>query len=96
MNTVNLIEALKSDISSGLEKSLIEKLTPIIKQKLYANVFDLKEAAQYLKVSESTLRRMIAEKEIPFFRIRGQLFFRQADIDCWIEAQVVENSKVSG
>lgn len=96
METVSFIEALKADVSFNLEKVLLEKLTPMIKQKLSANVFDLKEASQYLKVSESTLRRMIAEKEIPFFRIRGQLFFRQADIDCWIEAQVAENSKVSG
>ena len=81
MNTVNLIEALRADIKRELQNELLAELQPIIEKQLHANVFNSKEAMYYLKVSESTLRLMVKEEEIPFFRQRGNLFFRQLDLD---------------
>lgn len=87
MNTSDFIEVLRKEISSDIEQRVIEKLTPIIEQRLYGNVFSVKEAAKYLGVSESTLRRMMADGEIKFFSVRGQHFFRQQVIDEWILKQ---------
>lgn len=91
MNTSDLIEALRVDIQSHLEQRLMENLKPLIERKLYSNVFDVKEAAKYLAVSEATVRRMVADKAIPHFRQRGQIFFRQRDIEKWIDSLVRKN-----
>lgn len=91
MSTYDLIQALRAEIAEGLEQKLLDRLTPIIEQRLYGNVFDIKEAVKYLSVSESTLRRMVADREVPYFMQRGQYFFRQTDIDRWIDRQVSEN-----
>jgi excisionase family DNA binding protein len=91
LTTQDLIEAIRSDIRHELEDSLWKRIEPIIQQRLYANVFDLKEATRYLNVSESTLRRMVDEKQIPHFRQRGQIYFRQLSLDRWMEAQEREN-----
>ncbi|WP_199615505.1 helix-turn-helix domain-containing protein [Paenibacillus alkalitolerans] len=93
MSTTDLIQALRAEIAEGLEKQLLDRLTPIIEKRLYGNIFDIKEATKYLGVSESTLRRMVADREVPFFVQRGQYFFRQTDIDRWIDRQVAENMR---
>lgn len=85
MSTTDLIEALRADISNDLFDQLLEKLQPEIERRLYANIFDVMEASRYLKVSASTLRRLVKDGEIPFYRLRGQLFFRQLDLDKHIE-----------
>ncbi|SEN80327.1 Helix-turn-helix domain-containing protein [Paenibacillus sophorae] len=60
------------------------ELQPQIEQALYANIFDLQEASQYLKVSDKTLRRMTKDDGVPHFWQRGQIFFRQIALDRWI------------
>lgn len=85
MNTAAFIESLRADIEQNLLNEIMEKLQPEINRRLYANIFDVKEAVRYLKISESTLRKMVKAKELPHFRLRGQIFFRQIDIDRYIE-----------
>lgn len=81
MTTSDLIEAIRSDIKQELREEILAELKPEIERRLYANVFDFEEARKYLKVSESTLRRMTRDHEVPFFRQRGNLYFRQIDLD---------------
>lgn len=81
MNTVDLIGALRADIAAGLKEEILKELQPEIDRRLYANILLIDEAAQYLKVSDRTLRRMAKDGEIPHFRIRGILHFRQIDLD---------------
>lgn len=88
MKTADLIEAIRQDIRNELKDEIMSELQPEIERRLYANVFDLKEAARYLKVSESTMRRMVKDGEIPYFRQRGNLYFRQIDLDRDIESKV--------
>lgn len=80
MQTSDLIEAIRSDIKQGLREEILAELQPEINSQLYANVFDFSEALRYLKVSDSTLRRMVKLNEVPFFRQRGNLYFRQIDL----------------
>lgn len=89
MATVDLIETIKADIVSGLKQELLNELQPEIERRLHANIFDVKEAAQYRKVSVSTLRRMVKDGEIPYFRQRGQLYFRQIDLDKNVDSLIV-------
>jgi excisionase family DNA binding protein len=93
LTTTEFIELLRKDISNDLEQKLLDRLVPLIEQKLSGNVFDFKQATEYLNLSESTLRRMVSDKEVPFFKQRGQFFFRQNDLDRWIDEQVASNYK---
>lgn len=87
--TVDFIEAIRSDIKRELREEILGELQPEIERRLYANIFTFKEAAQYLKVSISTLRRMVKDREVPHFMQRGNVYFRQTDLNKWIERRMV-------
>jgi len=42
------------------------------------------EVASYLSCSLSTVRRLVARDEIPYFRLGKMVRFRRADIDAWL------------
>lgn len=90
MTTTDFIAVMREDIKRELRMELLAELEPEIQRRLYANIFDIREAAGYLKVSESTLRKMVKAGEVPHFRQRGQIFFRQIDIDKHHERLVVK------
>ncbi|MDD3758110.1 MAG: helix-turn-helix domain-containing protein [Advenella sp.] len=50
-------------------------------------ILTIKDVAEYLKVTERTIYRLVAAKKIPSFKVGGMWRFRQADIDAWIVAQ---------
>ena len=45
------------------------------------------EAAEYLKLSEGTIRNMAADGEIPKVKIGRSLRFRRSDLNRWIDAK---------
>ena len=54
-------------------------------------ILNIKELSEYLKVSASTIRRMISRNEIPFFKLSNQYFFNKEKINSWIDAKVESN-----
>ncbi|MDT0217423.1 helix-turn-helix domain-containing protein [Alcaligenes sp. AB3] len=52
-----------------------------------SGILTIKDVAEYLKVTERTIYRLVAAKKIPGFKVGGMWRFRQADIDGWIAAQ---------
>lgn len=48
-------------------------------------VFNVKEVAKYLNCSESTIRKLVRETKIPFFKICSKISFYKKSIDEWIE-----------
>jgi excisionase family DNA binding protein len=44
----------------------------------------LRETAERLRVSERTVRRLIALAELPALRVGGQLRFDQAELEQWL------------
>lgn len=88
MKTTDLITALRDDIKSELREEILSELKPEIERRLYANVFNVSEAMKYLNVSETTLRRMVKDGEIPHFRQRNLIYFRQIDLDKHIAEKV--------
>jgi len=56
----------------------------------------LGEVADYLKVTERTIYRLAAAKQIPAFKVGGSWRFSKADIDEWIKKQSIEGLDVSG
>ena len=54
------------------------------------DVLTLKDVAEYLKVTERTIYRMVADRKIPAFKVGGSWRFRLAEIDEWIKTQTHE------
>lgn len=50
-------------------------------------ILTIKQLADYLKVTERTIYRLAAAKNIPAFKVGGTWRFSQADIDSWIKQQ---------
>jgi excisionase family DNA binding protein len=55
-------------------------------------ILTIEEAADYLKVSEDVIRRMIKDKSLKATKIRGQWRIRKKDIDALFE-QPSDNSR---
>lgn len=49
---------------------------------------DVKEAAEFLRMSTWTVRDLVRLKSIPHFRIRSRIWFRRADLEAWIAGRV--------
>lgn len=50
-------------------------------------IMTLKEVAEYLKVAEKTVYRLVADGKLPGFKVGGSWRFKRVDIDAWIAAQ---------
>ena len=50
-------------------------------------VMNVKEIKDYLSVSESTIRKLVRENKIPYFRVASKILFEQEKIEQWIENQ---------
>ncbi len=52
-----------------------------------AEIMTIREVAEYLKVNERTIYRLLAAKKLPAFKVGGAWRFRRTDIDSWIASQ---------
>ncbi len=48
-------------------------------------ILTIKEVANYLKVNERTIYRMVNNNELPAFKVRDAWRFKKEDIERWIE-----------
>jgi excisionase family DNA binding protein len=60
------------------------------------DIFTLREVAHYLKVTERTIYRLVAEHRIPAFKVGGSWRFRQADLDRWMRNQMYLGEQAPG
>lgn len=51
---------------------------------------DVKELSSFLHCSESTIRKLIRENKIPYFRIASKILFVEADIQEWINQNSIQ------
>jgi len=76
---------------------VIEKLKPLLsgngKHEAEDTVFDKRGLSEYLRVSESTINKLVSNKQIPFFKIQqgqsGGVRFFKRDIDKWIQKHTI-------
>ena len=69
------------------EKLLFKKLEDIERRITPAQTWmSITDLVQYLKLSESSIRRLVAKNEIPFRRIgkNGKIVFNRRQIDLWL------------
>ena len=50
-------------------------------------ILTIKQVADYLKVTERTIYRLAAAKQIPAFKVGGTWRFSRADLDQWMQQQ---------
>lgn len=50
-------------------------------------ILTIRQVAGYLKVTERTIYRLAAAKQIPAFKVGGSWRFLRTDIDSWIKRQ---------
>lgn len=50
-------------------------------------IMTIKEVADYLRMSEFSIYRLLKEDGIPGFKVRGQWRFKKSLIDRWIESK---------
>ena len=50
-------------------------------------IMTIGEVADYLKVTERTIYRLAAGKQIPAFKVGGSWRFSRSEIDQWIKSQ---------
>lgn len=53
------------------------------------DVMTVREVAEYLKVKDRTIYRLVANGEMPCFKVDGSWRFRRAEFDRWTEANAV-------
>ena len=63
-------------------------------EQIMEEVLNVKELTQYLRCSDSTVRKLIKNKEIPNFRIANRIYFKKALIDMWIQNQCIRSVEV--
>ena len=51
---------------------------------------NIKEAAIYLGISTSTLRKLCYEKKIPYYKPLKSLEFKPSDLETWRESSRIE------
>ena len=49
-----------------------------------------KELMDYLKIKQSTLRKLMLRNEFPYFKLERRVLFRKDDIDKWLESKRVK------
>jgi len=54
------------------------------------DVLTKKEASRYLKISISTLDRLMKTKDIPYSKINGRVLFLKKDLIQWIESKKIK------
>ena len=83
---------LETEDIQAIASTVVEMLKPLLASngKHEAGediVFDKKGLAEYLKVSPSTVDKMVRNREIPFFKLQpgqsGSVRFHKSDIDKW-------------
>ena len=58
-------------------------------------LLDINEAAERLHVKERFIRRLVAEKRVPYYKVGPFVRFDPADIDEWLVSQRVDKSEAS-
>ena len=51
------------------------------------SMLTVKEMAEYLSVSESSIRKAVREDKIPHFRVLSRILFNKEYVDEWIKKQ---------
>jgi excisionase family DNA binding protein len=86
---ITLKDFLKEILEPIIDESLTRAMNKFINTRTlepdsYSGVFDLAEAAKYMKLSKQTLYGMTSKRILPHYKQGRHLYFRKDDLDQWI------------
>lgn len=84
------IEAIASRIAEILRPTLARNGGDVVGD----TIFDVRGLAEYLKVSKKWIYEHVQFKEIPHFKLTGQLRFSRKDIDKWMSGHKIPTTTV--
>ncbi|MCF6292255.1 MAG: helix-turn-helix domain-containing protein [Robiginitomaculum sp.] len=58
-----------------------------------SDIWTIKDVASYLKLTEKTAYRLVAEGEIPGFKVGGSWRFSKDEVEKWVTEQAKKNKK---
>ena len=61
-------------------------------QSTEGDIMNVSEAAKYLRVSESIIRRLVKQARIPYFKIEGRYLFYKLKLVEWIGTLTIQPS----
>ena len=76
-----LRQLIREEVISALKSAAVTTSTA-------DDVLTLSEARDVLRVSDSTMRRMVRQKEIPSFTIHSRIFLSRVDVETWVREQI--------
>ena len=80
-----LREILEPIIDDCLERAMNKYINSMaLEPKDESGVFDMKEAAQYLKISKQTLYGMTSKRTLTFYKHGHRIYFKKSELDDWI------------
>ncbi len=84
------IEAIASRVAEILRPALVRNGV----NEAGDTIFDVRGLAEYLKVSKKWIYEHVQFKEIPHYKIKGQLRFSRKDIDKWMSGYKIPATTV--
>jgi len=58
-------------------------------------IMNVPEVADFLRVSESTIRKLVKEKRIPYFKLEGRYLFYRSALENWADDLTIEPERGS-
>ncbi|WP_422657372.1 helix-turn-helix domain-containing protein [Paenibacillus sp. EC2-1] len=88
-HTPSVVEVVERQQPIDQQGMLMQLAQMITQQQVQSpeppvQTFDVKEAAEYLRVSAWSIYDLIRTKSIPFFKVKNRYFFRRYELDKWI------------
>jgi hypothetical protein len=78
------------------QQNFIFQLAQMVSQQqakvsaMEVQTFDVKEAAQFLRVSTWSIYDLCRTDSIPYFKVKSRYFFRRYELEKWISGQTNE------
>jgi excisionase family DNA binding protein len=89
-----LREILEPIIDESLERAMNKYINTMTFDKADdSGVYDMNEAAKYLKISKQTLYGMTSKRILPYYKHGHRIYFRRNELDEWISRGKVKTQE---
>lgn len=58
---------------------------------MHNEILIIQEAAEYLRISVTTLRRYAYERRVTHYKLKGKVVFRKADLEKFLDTRKIES-----
>ncbi|MBX7224320.1 MAG: helix-turn-helix domain-containing protein [Blastocatellia bacterium] len=84
------LERFAGIIADAFETTLRRELDRLAKEKPRPRLLNVAEAAEFLRIDQSTLYRFVADEEIPFRKVGTRTVFLESELLDWTASDRME------